>query len=292
MRTISLADPLNPLQVSFFGVACHDIYARDNIAYVSEGNSGTIGIYDLTTPSSPSFLQRLNIPAPPGFVHNAWLSDDSNFMMTTEETPGKTVKLWDISNLGSITMTDDYIGPNNFAHNTHVKGDFAYISHYEAGLRIVDISDPFDIFEVGHYDTYSGSGLGCWGAFPFFASGKVLASDVETGLYVLFFSVPTAVGGSTELPTRFAVSSNYPNPFNPTTTINYELPTASVVRLDIHDVLGQKVRTLVHEAMEAGSHKAIWDGRNDAGLPVVSGTYIYRFEAGGFVRTRKMVLVK
>ncbi|MCZ6777188.1 MAG: T9SS type A sorting domain-containing protein, partial [Ignavibacteria bacterium] len=114
----------------------------------------------------------------------------------------------------------------------------------------------------------------------------------ETGLYVLFFCVPTAVGGSIELPIEIAVSSNYPNPFNPTTTINYELPAASVVRLAIYNVLGQKVRTLVDEAMDAGSHKAIWDGRNDVGLPVVSGTYIYRFEAGGFVRTRKMVLVK
>jgi hypothetical protein len=105
-------------------------------------------------------------------------------------------------------------------------------------------------------------------------------------------SVPTSVGGTIELPKEFAVSSNYPNPFNPTTTINYELPTASVVRLGIYDVLGQKVRTLVDEAIDAGSHKAIWDGRNDAGVQVVSGTYIYRFEAGGFVKTRKMVLVK
>jgi choice-of-anchor B domain-containing protein len=291
VRTISLSDPLNPMQLSFFGIECHDIYARNNIAYVSEGGSGSIGIYNLTNSSSPSLLRRINIPAN-GYVHNAWLSDDSKYLMTTEETHGKTIKLWDVSNFGSITMTDDYIGPNNFAHNTHIKGDFAYISHYEAGLRIVDISDPYDIFEVGHYDTYSGSGYGCWGAFPFFASGKVLASDVETGLYVVSFSVPTGVDGSVERPIEFAISPNYPNPFNPTTTINYDVPTSSEVMLVIYNVLGQRVRTLVNGVAEPGRYKAVWDGTNDFGLPVGSGTYLYRFDAGKFIMTEKMILLK
>ena len=297
VRAISLADPLNPVQVSSFGIPSHDIYARDNIAYVSEGSNHTVGIFDLSTPDTPTLLKRFGIPTN-GYVHNAWLSDDGNYLMTTEETAGKTVKLWNISNRDSIGLSDEYLAlPNlEIGHNTHIKGDYAYISHYKDGLRIVDISDPDSIFEVGYYDTFPGSGGifdGAWGAFPFFASGKVLISDRSSGLFVVYFAeAQTSVGSSNRLPNKFAVSPNYPNPFNPTTTINYQLSEATIVRLTIYNVLGQKIRALVDQALDAGFHKAIWDGRNDFGMPVVSGTYISRFEVGSFIDTNKMLLLK
>ncbi|NIT70208.1 choice-of-anchor B family protein [candidate division KSB1 bacterium] len=188
IRAISLADPVDPIQVSSFGISSHDVYARDNVVYVSEGSNGTIGIFDLSTPTSPVLLSRFSIPNA-GFVHNAWLSDDGNFLMTTEETTNKTVKLFDIQDLGNEFITDEYLGPSNLAHNTHIKGDFAYISHYADGLRIVDITNPDNIFEAGYYDTSSLTGgfNGAWGAFPFFPSGKVLISDIQNGLFVFSF---------------------------------------------------------------------------------------------------------
>ena len=102
----------------------------------------------------------------------------------------------------------------------------------------------------------------------------------------------TGIGDTEVLPTTYAVSQNYPNPFNPTTTISYQLPKASDVNLVIYNVLGQQVRTLVKGRMEAGSFDAVWDGRNNAGVKVSSGVYIYRFEAGDFTRVRKMMLLK
>ena len=92
IRAISLADPVNPVQLSSFGISSHDIYARDNIVYVSEGGNGSIGIFDLSIPASPTMISRFQIPNA-GFVHNAWLTDDGNYLMTTEETTNKTVKL-------------------------------------------------------------------------------------------------------------------------------------------------------------------------------------------------------
>jgi choice-of-anchor B domain-containing protein len=177
----SLADPVHPTFLSAFGIECHDIFARDNIAYISEGTSGSIGIYDMNNPTQPVLLQRLHIPSP-GYVHNAWLTDDSHFMMTTEETPGKTIKMWDISDLNNITFTDDILAPGGLAHNAHIKGKYAYVSHYSDGLRIYDISDPYNLVEAGYYDTADD-----WGAYPFFASGKILISDIDDGLYVVFF---------------------------------------------------------------------------------------------------------
>ena len=213
VRVLTLADPLSPVQLSAFGIECHDVFARDNIAYVSEGGSGSVGIYDVSNPSAPSLIHRHNIPSA-GYVHNTWVSDDNTHMITTEETTAKTVKLWDISNLSSITLTDEYLSaPSFLAHNAYIKGDYAYVSHYDDGIRVIDISDPFDITEVGYYDTYVGFGLGCWNVYPFYESGKVIGSDVETGLWVVYFE---GAVGSNRLdpnpPTSFAAYSDYTTP--------------------------------------------------------------------------------
>jgi hypothetical protein len=109
----------------------------------------------------------------------------------------------------------------------------------------------------------------------------------------------TGVIGSTGLPEQFVLAQNYPNPFNPSTTIRYDIPTASRIAIKVFDVIGRQVRTLVDVSQEAGYHAAIWDGKNGAGVPVASGMYIYRIEAtpssGGrseFIQQKKMVLLK
>jgi hypothetical protein len=94
------------------------------------------------------------------------------------------------------------------------------------------------------------------------------------------------------VPTRFELHANRPNPFNPTTTIAYDLPRDARVRLVIFDVHGREVRELVDAAKPAGRHLAAWDGRNARSEPVASGVYFYRLIAGDFVQTKKMVLLK
>jgi hypothetical protein len=94
------------------------------------------------------------------------------------------------------------------------------------------------------------------------------------------------------VPKTFAVSPNYPNPFNPTTSIKYQLPQSSDVRLVIYNVLGQRVRTLLNNQIEAGYHEVVWDGLNDYGNQLGSGIYIYRFEAGDYSRVQKMIMMK
>ncbi|GEM_PF-782476 len=181
VRVLSLANPVAPQQIATFGIECHDIFVRNNIAFIAEGYSGSVGIYDVSNPANPTLIVRHPIPVA-GYVHNVWTTEDNHYMMTTEETPGKTVKYWDISNFTQITLMDTYLGPNGLAHNAHIKGNYSYLSHYQSGLRIVNISDPTNIFEEGFYDTQD-----AWGAWPFFHSGKVLISDIDDGLYVVFF---------------------------------------------------------------------------------------------------------
>ena len=90
-----------------------------------------------------------------------------------------------------------------------------------------------------------------------------------------------------DLPQRFALEQNYPNPFNPATKIRYDVPNQSHVRIAIYDVLGRQVQMLVNEELNAGTHTVEFDATR-----LASGVYIYRMEAGSFVQTRKMMLVK
>jgi hypothetical protein len=94
------------------------------------------------------------------------------------------------------------------------------------------------------------------------------------------------------LPEYFDLKPNYPNPFNPETTIPYQLPEAAHVRLVIYNTLGQKIRTLVNENKEAGFYSAPWDGRDDRGIRVGSGIYIVKMKAGEYSKIHKMTMIQ
>ncbi|MEX2189151.1 MAG: choice-of-anchor B family protein [Bacteroidota bacterium] len=295
VRVVDLSDPENPEEIpaSFDGLThCHDILIQGNKLFISEGSSGTIAIFDVSNPASPVLLSRFG-PPDSGYVHNAWPSPDGTLLMTTEETPGKTVKLWDISTADTVWMADDYLAPEGLAHNVHVKGSHAYISHYKDGLRIVNISNPNSIFEEGHYDTYdstlAGNFHGAWGAFPFFNSGKVLISDMESGLFVVYFagSVVKSETQKPGLPEEFSLSQNYPNPFNPATVIPYEVAMRSRVRFAVYNVLGKEIAVLLDEVKDPGAYTLSFDAGS---LP--SGVYFYRMSAGNTVQTRRMLFVR
>ena len=99
------------------------------------------------------------------------------------------------------------------------------------------------------------------------------------------------LSGGTALPTDFALGQNYPNPFNPSTIIPYQLPSAGHVRLEVFNVLGQRLATLVNAEQSAGMHTAQWDATDAAGRAVGAGVYIYRLSSGGMTESRRMVLV-
>jgi hypothetical protein len=94
------------------------------------------------------------------------------------------------------------------------------------------------------------------------------------------------------MPKSFALKQNAPNPFNPQTRLDYDIPKATHVRLDVFNVLGQRVITLVDEYQEAGSKSVVWNGRDDVGSSVASGIYFYRLEADQFSATKKMMMLK
>jgi len=118
-------------------------------------------------------------------------------------------------------------------------------------------------------------------------------------IYTNFTSVPLAKGSFFEeeniqelSPVDYALYYNYPNPFNPSTTIKYSLPTTEQVSLKIYNILGQEVITLVDELQDAGYKQAVWNAKDVYGNQVASGIYIYRLQTDKFVQSKKMILLK
>ncbi|MEO8514343.1 MAG: T9SS type A sorting domain-containing protein, partial [Ignavibacteria bacterium] len=97
----------------------------------------------------------------------------------------------------------------------------------------------------------------------------------------------TGMSGENELPTVFKLYNNYPNPFNPSTMIKYDVPQNSFVKLSVYDILGKLVTNLVNRDMSAGRYEIVWDAKNYA-----SGTYIYKLETSNFSDVKKMMLIK
>ena len=157
-----------------------------------------------------------------------------------------------------------------------------------------DLTGPGTITIISVRDTALVSqlhrnGTWYWGVWAVDSFNKRKRS---TSIFKLRFP-PSGLTAETELrPGEYDLLQNYPNPFNPTTTIPYQLPENSRVLLQIIDLRGAVVRTLVDERMAAGSHRAVWDAKDDGGTPVPSGMYIVRFAAGRNVKIKRIVLLK
>jgi hypothetical protein len=111
---------------------------------------------------------------------------------------------------------------------------------------------------------------------------------IESGFLAdTLFRMVTSVAERGGVPKEYALLQNYPNPFNPSTTITYELPKSSVVRLSVFDMLGREVAVLVDRTKETGYHEVQFEGRG-----LSSGVYFYRLQAGDFVATKRLLLLK
>jgi hypothetical protein len=110
--------------------------------------------------------------------------------------------------------------------------------------------------------------------------------------------ITTSVSGGLAVPQAYALGQNYPNPFNPSTRISFSLPGTGTVTLNVFNLLGQQIATLVNGLMTAGTHETVWDGRDAAGRVLASGVYFYRIDVKGldggaaYTAMRKMVLLK
>ena len=181
--------PTNPPEVGMYDVYyVHDSYARGDTLYAAHIYDGFFQVIDISTKSNPIVLAQQVTPM--AFTHNCWISNDGDALFATDEVGGAPISAYDISDLGNIREIDQIKsnpGSNSIPHNVLYRDGYLVTSYYRDGVVIHDAADPANLIEVGNYDVSPLTGNGfnsIWGAFPYFPSGTIVASDIENGLYV------------------------------------------------------------------------------------------------------------
>ncbi|MBI3135233.1 MAG: choice-of-anchor B family protein [Bacteroidetes bacterium] len=182
-------DPMNPVEVGDFDTwYVHDCYVRDDTAYLAHIYDGFFSILDITDKANPILLGSAITPT--SFSHNVWTSTDGNYAFTTDEVSGGFIGAFDVSDPSNIVYLDKIQsspGSGIVPHNAHVNGNYLVTSYYADGVVVHDITYPYNLVEVGNHDTNpheNPTTSGCWGVYPYFPSGNIIASDREEGLYV------------------------------------------------------------------------------------------------------------
>ena len=217
MLIASLANPRRPQYLGRWTTRyVHDSYTRNDTIFAAAINSGRLDIIDGRIKSSPTLIASIAYPG--GGTHNVWATKDRRYAITTDEigsTP-KTLKVWNLQNLPAVSTTPVATftaTPADIEHNIFIRGDYAYVAWYTAGLRIVNITDPTIPTDAGGYDTSTeppGSYDGMWACYPYFPSGKIIGSDMQNGLYIFSFTglaprrpvslLEPATGGTVQAP--------------------------------------------------------------------------------------------
>ncbi|MFT5859958.1 MAG: choice-of-anchor B domain-containing protein [Flavobacteriaceae bacterium] len=184
-----VTDPLAPLELGRYNdYYLHDAFVRGDTLWGGAINDGFFVVVDVSNPATTVTMATQFTPNT--FTHNCWLSDDGDFLFTTDEISGAFIGSYDVSDLANIIPLDEIqSSPGNgvIPHNTFVRGDFVVTSYYRDGITIHDVANASNMIEVGNYDTspLSGDGFnGLWGVYPYLPSGNIIGSDIEGGLFV------------------------------------------------------------------------------------------------------------
>jgi choice-of-anchor B domain-containing protein len=287
VEIIDITDPENPTKVGFIAVTnTHDMTARNDTVWIAEGYTKAFSVYDCSDKGNPIQLGRITSPNF-GYCHGIFPSDDGKLFVTTEETPNKTVKVWDASTMSNITMRGQYLGGNNLAHNVYVMGDLLVFSHYTVGVTIVDWADPDNLVEIASYDTYPQNDIadfyGTWGAFPYTQNGYIYASNFEGKLFILDWD---RNGVAVDQGQPRVDGHSWPNPFVSVTNIPLQLDGTQHVTVQAMDLQGRVVETVFEGELAAGNYTLPWHPRAD----VAAGAYLLHITAGETVRTERVVL--
>lgn len=240
----------------------------------------------------------------PAFVEaggfKSWAGPDSNYAKFVVGVPGSRWmtgsftdgSCWD---LGGTLVSVPAVGADSFL----IGGAVLFAAGLQPGASQHMLSAHMSFSGVAQGDSpkqlcLDSSKFGPAGDFVYTYPDASTAAPKFSGkaCYSVTYYPLDADDANPALSYTFALDQNRPNPFNPSTTVNYSLARKSEVNISVFNILGQKVVTLVNGEQEAGRHEAVWEGRDSNGHTVASGIYFYKMVAGDYVQTRKMALMR
>lgn len=186
----NITNPANPgVRVGQYNTYYyHDIDIRNDTLYAAAIYGQGIDVLNISNKANPTFITNWNYPG--SGAHNIEISPDGQYAFVGDEigSSGQWTRVFEISDIHNVQLISQIVvNPSASVHNSYYKNGFLYVAHYTEGVRIWNVSNPYTPFEVARNDTYPGGGFGysgVWNVFPYFPSGKIIASDMQTGLYV------------------------------------------------------------------------------------------------------------
>jgi hypothetical protein len=289
-------DPAQPQLVYQLNVPeGHDVCVIGDRLYEFRGSVGTF-IWDVTDRSAPQIIGGIVDPSMT-FHHNGWPTRDEGYVFITDEyatNPQPDITVWDIHNLQAPYKVASISDPTATAHNCYVVGDLLAVAYYTAGFKLFDVSNPMYPVLVDSYDTssYTGEGNfdGAWACYAYAPGNHVYITDRPNGLFIFELTGPTAVRPS--LPTALSVSPGAPNPFTHSTRVTYALARGAHVSAAVYDVRGRRVKVLESGWRAGGVREVYWDGTDERGAAVASGSYYVRVETRAATRSQKLTLLR
>ena len=263
-------------------------------------NETALNIADVTDKGNP---QRLSSAAYPSvaYAHQGWLSEDHRYFFLDDEldepnlTANTRTIIWDVQDLDDPVVANTYLADSRSRdHNQYVKGNFLYQSNYTSGLRILDISDPVNPVEVAFFDVLpqdaSTAFNGSWSNYPYFESGKVVATSIDEGLFILepVSAALTSSADEEQLPSRTILAPPYPNPFTTQTEVTLQLERSQHVDIEVYDLLGRKVEIIFSGVIAAHTLHQVTFNRGN--LP--AGEYIIRARGENLSLVRTVMIVR
>ncbi|WP_036227034.1 choice-of-anchor B family protein [Mesoflavibacter zeaxanthinifaciens] len=224
---------------------------RQILAASNGGSNDKVVFLDVTDKSNPQFISEITYPSP-GYAHQGWFTEDHKYFIFGDETDemnfGNNTRtlVFDVNDLDNPSLLSTYYGPSDaIDHNGYIKGNKFYLANYRAGMRVVDISTvnttSNSMTEIGYFDTYPSSNStafnGAWSIYPYFASGNIIISDIESGLFVVRESDNALNNKEFEIANNFSMS---PNPTKGKSKLTSN-STKKIMTVQIFNVLGKKV---------------------------------------------------
>jgi hypothetical protein len=286
LLSVDISDPAAPAiagQITSPGI--YEIAVAEPYLYAVTADAG-LRIFNATNPAVPFEVGTgVSEAALGGQPLQIAVSNGYAFILVTNNTATGGMRVVNVTNPAAPAIVGNFEVPAPFGNGQiAATGGLVYCNTADGILRVIDVSDPSDPIEVGSIQSgqlISRLRLAAPFIYALGYGGHVLKfeSDLITGV---------------DMPSRspFALGQNFPNPFNPSTRISFELPARSSARVEIFDVRGALLRTLADDVMDAGRHVVEWNGRDGGGNVVGSGVYFYRLTAGGRTQSKKMVILK
>ncbi|MES2764165.1 MAG: choice-of-anchor B family protein [Bacteroidota bacterium] len=306
MRVYSLANPEAPvllkrleddISLSLIDYV-HDMFVRNDTIYASTGWKGLQILKFNTATNTFSLIQAYDGYEYDGYNHSSWQTDDRKTMVFADEVPtGLPAKVIDVSNLNNITMVDLFKSNTGAtAHNPYIIGNnWCWMSTYQDGLYLYDISTPAITTMYGFFDTHPQHGTndnfstnayrGNWGAYPFLPSKIIIACDMQNGIFILDGDNNYKINvGLNEKPKASSLFSIFPNPASDQLNFAIANQHSKKIKYMITDVTGKIVDTNTFEAESALYKTAI----QTSGL--TSGCYFVTLTGDNINETKKIII--